>query len=91
MEMINWTVRIKNKWFWMTIIPLILLLIEQILGIFGVQLDLSGLQAQILAVVETVFLILGALGLVVDMTTEGIGDSDRALDYKVPYPKKQDK
>ena len=85
--MINWKVRVKNKWFWVTIIPLILLLIQQVAAIFGVSIDLEPLKAQILAVVETVFLILGTCGVVVDMTTEGIEDSDRAMTYDVPYPK----
>lgn len=85
--MINWKVRIKNKWFWVTIIPLVLLLIQQVAAIFGVVIDLEPLKAQILAVVETVFLILAACGVVVDMTTEGIEDSARAMTYDVPYPK----
>lgn len=84
---INWNVRIRNKWFWITIIPLVLLLVQQVLAIFGVTLDLGGLQEQLVAVVGTVFAILAALGIVVDMTTEGIGDSERAMAYEEPYPK----
>ena len=82
--MINWRVRIKNKWFWMTIIPLILLLIQQVAAILGYTLDFEQIQTQILAVVETVFLILGVLGVAVDMTTKGISDSDRAMSYDEP-------
>ena len=85
--MINWKVRIKNKWFWITIIPLILLLVQQVYAIFGVSIDLEPLKAQVLAIVETVFLILGTCGVVVDMTTEGISDSERAMTYETPYPK----
>ena len=81
----NWKVRIKNKWFWLTIIPAVLLLIQQVAAIFGVQFDFHDLEAQILAVVETVFLILGILGIVVDMTTAGIGDSERAMGYEEPH------
>ena len=86
---INWKVRIRNKWFWITLIPLVILLIQQICAIFGLELDLSGIQEQLVAVVGTVFAILAALGIAVDMTTEGIGDSERALGYEEPYPKEK--
>ena len=84
MNKINWGVRIRNKWFWMTLIPIILLLIQQVAAIFGFALDFTDIQAKILAVVETVFLLLGTLGIAVDMTTKGIGDSKQALGYFMP-------
>lgn len=83
---INWKVRVRNKWFWVTLIPLMALLLQQVLAIFGVALDVEGVTAQLVAVVETVFLILGLLGVAVDMTTQGFGDSDRAMTYL--WPKK---
>ena len=82
---INWKARLRNKWFWMTMIPMVLLLIQQVCGIFGVTIDLSGLQEKLVAVAGTVFAILGMLGVAVDMTTKGIGDSKRALAYEEPY------
>jgi len=87
---INWKVRIRNKWFWITLIPLVLLLVQQVCAIFGVTLDVSSIQEQLVAVVGTVFAILAALGIAVDMTTAGIGDSERALGYKKPYEKGED-
>lgn len=84
---INWKVRIRNRWFWMTAIPLLLLLVQQVAAVFGFTLDFEILQSQILAIVETVFLILGLLGVAVDMTTEGISDSERAMSYEEPFPK----
>lgn len=84
---INWKVRVKNKWFWITLIPLVLLLVQQVCGIFGVTLDLSQLNEQLVAIVGTVFAILAALGIVVDMTTDGIGDSERAMSYEEPFRK----
>lgn len=85
--MINWTVRFKNKMFWLGLIPLVLLLIQQVCAIFGVTLDFGVLQEQLLAIVGTVFALLGLLGVVVDPTTEGVSDSERALGYEQPYPK----
>ena len=35
---INWRVRIKNKAFWVALIPAVLLLIQQVCGVFGVTL-----------------------------------------------------
>ena len=85
--MINWRVRFKNKAFWLGLVPLVLLLIQQVCAIFGVTLDFGVLQEQLLAVVGTVFALLSLLGVVIDPTTEGIGDSERAMGYEVPYPK----
>lgn len=88
--MINWKVRLKNKVFWLTAIPLVLLLIQQVCAIFGVTLNFAGLQEQLIAVVGTIFALLGLFGIVVDPTTEGISDSERAMSYEIPYPKHAD-
>lgn len=85
--MINWKVRVKNKVFWLTIVPLLLLLIQQVCAIFGMTLDFGVLQEQLVAIIGTVFAILALLGVVVDPTTEGVGDSERAMGYEEPYPK----
>lgn len=81
---INWRVRIKNKAFWVAIIPALLLLVQQVCGVFGVQLDLGDLQAQLVAIVGTVFAILAILGIVADPTTAGVGDSEQAMGYTEP-------
>ncbi len=81
---INWKVRLRSKWFWVAIIPMILLLIQQVAAIAGVTLNFEDLQAQILAIVETVFMILGICGIIVDPTTEGFKDSAQAMTYERP-------
>ncbi len=81
---INWTVRLRNKTFWLTMIPTLLLLVEQVLNIFGVSMNFMGLEEQLMAVISTVFMVLGTLGVVVDPTTKGMSDSARAMRYKVP-------
>ena len=85
--MINWKVRIKNKNFWLAIIPAILLLIQAVAAIFGYTLDLSVISSKLLSVVETVFVVLAILGIVTDPTTAGIGDSTLALTYEIPKTK----
>ena len=81
---INWKVRIKNKAFWVAIIPAALLLIQQVCAVVGVQLDFGDLQAQLVAIVGTVFTLLALLGIVADPTTAGMGDSEQAMGYDEP-------
>lgn len=86
---INWRVRIKNKAFWVALIPALLLLIQQVCGVFGVQLDFGELQAKLISIVGTVFTLLAILGIVADPTTAGVGDSEQAMTYTEPkegYP-----
>lgn len=81
---INWKVRARNKAFWVALIPALLLLIQQVCGVFGVTLDFGELQAQLVAIVGTVFALLAILGIVADPTTKGMGDSEQALSYEKP-------
>ncbi len=81
---INWKVRLKNKAFWLAIIPAVILLVQQILAIFGVALELAGIEEQLVGIVGTVFAILALVGVVTDPTTEGLGDSEQALTYDKP-------
>lgn len=82
--MINWTIRIKNKNFWLALIPALLLLAQVVAGIFGFTLELEGIQAKLLDLVNAVFAVLTLLGVVADPTTEGISDSKLALSYDEP-------
>lgn len=81
---INWKVRFKNKTFWLTFIPAMLLLIQVIAGVFGFTLDLGELGNKLIAVVNAAFSVLSILGIVTDPTTAGTSDSLRALGYSVP-------
>lgn len=85
--MINWKVRIRNKNFWIAIIPTLILLLRAILALFGVTIDLSDVSGKIVDVIELVFTVLAIIGVVNDPTTEGLGDSYRALGYDKPYEK----
>ncbi len=85
--MINWKVRIKNKNFWIALIPAVLLLIQVVASVFGFTIDLSDLGQKLLAVVNALFVVLTILGIVTDPTTEGISDSDLALTYTEPKQK----
>lgn len=82
--MINWTVRLKNKNFWIAAIPAVLLLVQAVAAVFGVTLDLGPLGDKLLAVVNAVFVVLAGLGIVTDPTTKGLGDSAQAMTYTAP-------
>ena len=83
--MINWKVRIKNRLFWVELIPALALVAQAVAGVFGWTLDLQTLVGKLLAVVDAVFALLVILGIVVDPTTVGVGDSKRAMTYDEPW------
>lgn len=82
---INWGVRVRNKSFWTALIPALALLGQAIASLFGFTIDLGTLSGKLLGVVDAVFAVLVILGIVVDPTTKGVGDSDRALTYERPW------
>lgn len=81
---INWRVRLKNKTFWLSLIPAVLLLVQVIAAVFGYTLDLGELGNRLLAVVNALFAVLSILGVVTDPTTKGVSDSTQALSYEKP-------
>lgn len=87
--MINWKVRIRNKGFWLALVPAVLLLVQAVLACFGVTWDYSQVSEELLGVVNALFAVLAILGVVADPTTEGIGDSEQALTYDEPKAKEQ--
>lgn len=82
--MINWKVRIKNKAFWMAIIPALLLLVQTAAALLGITLDLTETQGKLLGLVNAVFGVLTVIGIVNDPTTAGISDSYLAMTYQSP-------
>ena len=82
--MINWRVRIKNRNFWLAIIPALVLLAQTVGAVFGVTLELDALGDKLMALVNAVFCVLAILGIVNDPTTAGLGDSENALTYEFP-------
>lgn len=82
--MINWKIRIKNRSFWTALIPAVLILIQMIAKVFNYELNLTELGTNLINVVNSAFVILTILGIVIDPTTEGIGDSIKALNYEKP-------
>lgn len=86
---INWKVRIKNKAFWLALIPALAMVAQAVAAVFGYTIDLGTLVGKLQAVINAVFALLVILGIVVDPTTEGIQDSDRAMSYPEPWDDKE--
>ena len=82
--MINITARIKNKTFWLTLIPAVLLLVQVCAAPFGYQWDFGVLNEQLAAIINALFAVLGILGVVNAPTTAGISDSKQAMTYDKP-------
>lgn len=82
MKKINWKVRIKQPAFWIATIPVVISFIYAVLALLGVVPSITEdiVQNAFIAVVA----VLAQLGIVVDPTTKGFCDSDRALTYKKP-------
>lgn len=81
---INWKVRIKNKSFWLSIIPAVLLLVQAVAAVFGYTIDLGVIGDKLIVVVNALFVVLSIIGVVNDPTTSGISDSKQALTYEAP-------
>lgn len=73
--MINMQLRFKQKWFWVSLISLLLLLAQQL----GLKLP-----ENISVIFNTILSILTLLGVINDPTTQGLSDSERALTYDKP-------
>ena len=76
MSKINWRVRLRNKTFWLTLVPLLVLLSQ--------QLGLNWVPENWESIFTTVMAILTVVGIINDPTTAGIKDSEQALSYYKP-------
>ena len=80
---INWKVRFKNKAWLASFIGLIVGFIYSMLALFEVFPNIT--QSAIMQVINNVLTFLGLIGVLVDPTTEGLGDSKRAMSYEEPW------
>lgn len=78
----NILVRLKNPVFLLTFLATVVAFIYQVLGMFGVVPKVS--EDQLIQLVSLIINVLTALGVLVDPTTKGVGDSNRAMDYIEP-------
>ncbi len=84
MKNINWKVRMKNKSFWLAVVPTALLLAQVIAVPFGYNFEIEVINKQLLDIINAAFAFLSILGVVTDPTTKGVSDSEQALSYSKP-------
>lgn len=72
----------KNPLFWLTIIPAVATCVYTVLGCFGVVPTIS--EETLVNALTAIVTALSTLGVLVDPTTSGVGDSERALSYQEP-------
>lgn len=78
---INWKVRVLSVKFWLALVPAALLVVQTAAAVFGYNWDFANLGKELTAVINAVFALLTIVGVAVDPTTEGVGDSQQALAY----------
>lgn len=79
---INWKVRIRNKTWLTSAISLLVAFVFNVLALFDVAPAIT--QDNVMKLVALVLTILGGMGVIVDPTTPGMADSERAMLYVAP-------
>lgn len=80
---INWKVRFKNKVFLTSFISLIVGFVYSVLALFEIYPTIT--KNTLLGIIDQILIFLGLIGVIVDPTTAGIEDSDRAMGYEEPW------
>ena len=79
---INWKVRFKNKTWLLSFIALVLTFLYNVLSMFDIVPTVT--QQEIMDAVTAIQTILAAVGVIIDPTTAGVSDSEKALTYEEP-------
>lgn len=79
---INWIVRFKNKAWLLSFVAVVVAFIYNILGMFDVVPNVS--QDMTIQAITAIVNVLVALGVIIDPTTAGVSDSEKALTYEEP-------
>jgi len=80
---LNWKVRFRNKTWLTMFISLIVGFVFNMLKLFDVIPAVS--ENLIMNIIGQVLTFLGLIGVIVDPTTAGIEDSNRAMTYEEPW------
>ena len=80
---INWKVRFKNRVWLGSFLSLIIGFVYSLMGLFDVFPEVT--ENAVMQLINQVLTFLGLIGVLVDPTTAGLGDSLRALSYEEPY------
>lgn len=80
---INVKARLKNPVFWATVIPALITIVYAVFEVFDFAPAITeDIATRIFAGICS---LLATAGVVIDPTTSGVADSDRAMSYDAPY------
>ncbi len=80
---LNWKVRFKNKVWLGSFFSLIVGFVYSLLALFDVFPAVT--QNLVVQLLNQVLTFLGLIGVIVDPTTAGVGDRERAMGYSEPW------
>ena len=80
---LNWKVRFKNKVWLGSFFSLVVGFVYSLLALFDVFPAVT--QNLVVQLLNQVLTFLGLIGVIVDPTTAGVGDSERAMGYSEPW------
>lgn len=76
---INWKVRLRNRVWLTTLLATLIAFVFDVLTLLDVAPAVT--QDSVMQFVTTLLTLLSALGVIIDPTTDGAGDSERAMEY----------
>ena len=80
---INWKVRFRNKAWLASVAALVITFVYGMLEAFEVVPSVS--EYRVGQIIQGLLTVLGLLGVVIDPTTAGVEDSNRAMSYDRPW------
>ena len=80
---LNWKVRFKNKVWLGSFLSLLIGFVYSLLALFDVFPQVT--ESLVLQLLNQLLTFLGLIGVIVDPTTAGLEDSDRAMGYEEPW------
>lgn len=84
---VNWKVRFKNKTWLSMFLSLIIGFVFNLLKMFDIVPVVT--ENFVMQIVGQVLTFLGLIGVLVDPTTAGLSDSERAMNYEEPWQDKE--
>lgn len=81
--MINWKVRFRNKTWLGMFLSLVVGFVFNMLKLFDITPSIT--ENLVTNIIGQILTFLGLIGVLIDPTTAGVGDSERALGYTKPW------
>lgn len=76
---INWKVRLRNRVWLTTLLATLIAFVFDVLALLDIAPAIT--QDSVMQFVTALLTLLSALGVIIDPTTDGAGDSERAMEY----------